>query len=76
MPKDPDTYDKILGLSDLSGKYLFLKTYDSIWTSLWISIVFGIALVIAIQFFSRQVVHWIFILGSLTFIALGIVIFM
>lgn len=76
MPTDPETYTKVTQMSDLDGKYSFLTVYDSIWTSLWISIIFGIVLILAIQFFSRKVVHWMFILGSLTFIALGIVLFM
>lgn len=67
-------YQKIDEMSGLEAKYYFLTIYDSIWMSLWISIVFGIALILLIQFFPRLVVHWMFILGSLTFIALGIVV--
>lgn len=59
----------------MTSKYYFLTIYDSIWTSLWISIVFGVILLLAIQFIPRKLVNWMFILGAATFIALGIVIF-
>lgn len=42
---------------------------------MWISAIFGIALVVLLQIMPRKVVNWIFILGALTFIALGITIF-
>jgi hypothetical protein len=73
MPTDSYTYDQISQISELSGKYAFLTIYDSIWTSLWISIVAGLILILAIQCFPRLVVHWTFILGSMTFIAIGVV---
>lgn len=43
---------------------------------MWISALFGIVLIVLLQCMTRKIVHWIFILGSLTFIALGITIFM
>lgn len=41
---------------------------------MWLSALFGIILIILLQFATRKLVHWIFILGGLTFVALGIVV--
>jgi hypothetical protein len=43
---------------------------------MWISVIFGIVILVLLQFVSRKFVNWIFIIGALTFIALGLVIFM
>lgn len=37
------------------------------------SVVFGVVLIILLQCMTRKLVHWIFIIGGLTFVAIGIV---
>lgn len=76
MPTDPTLKEQVKEISHLESKYTFLSFYDAIWDAMWISAVFGIVLLVLLQCMTRKIVHWIFILGALTFIALGITIYM
>lgn len=59
-------------MSQLFSKQQFLSTYDGIWNSFWLSTIFGIILLIAIQIFPKMTFRWIILLGGLIFVVGGI----
>lgn len=75
MPTDENQKSKILEMSGINRKNVFLSTYDSIFKCLWIGVIYGIIYLIAMQIFPIKAVNWVFALGGLSALLIGILLF-
>jgi hypothetical protein len=72
LPTNEEAKASMMEKSGLNDKYQFLGFYDSMWNSLWISTVLGIAYLVAIQCFPKKVIPWSVVIGGIFFIILAL----
>lgn len=71
MPKDDAVKEKLLELSQTKNKYQFLGFYDAMWSSIWISTLFGFTFFMLSFFFPYRTIPWVMFLGGIISVILG-----
>ena len=71
MPSDEAAKEKILELSQTKNKYQFLGFYDAMWSSIWISTIFGLLFFMISFYYPYRSIPWIMFLGGIISVLLG-----
>lgn len=71
-PENEADKKQLMEKSGLNDKYQFLGFYDSMWNSLWMSVVLGAVYLVVVQCFPTTVVPWLTLLGGFIFVLLGV----
>lgn len=76
MPQDENLRDDILTKSGTKSKYEFLGFYDAMWRSIWISILFAVAIFLFAYFQPYIAVPWTIFIGGIVSFIFGTLILM
>lgn len=68
--------EQVLRNSNVQEKFSFLGFYDTMWRSIWISVIFGLVSFFVVHFLPYKAVPWTIFIGGICSILFGLLILM